>query len=277
MRLRSPSASRSSTSVLTLAGLAGTALAVGQLMRERRRHRAIETELRRQAGENARLTEEARERQAERMLLADRLITAEQDERRRLSIYLHDGPLSQMSGIALMHDAALAAIAYGRYDDAEKVIRTSLERERSTIRELRDLTFAIEPLVLRDHGFAAAVRALGEQIERADRITVSIDADAGERLGEKAQVALYQILREALAQSVRRKPTVIEVRLDELDDGRFRLGLTDNGMGERRRASIEAIEERVRILNARFFIDNLDEGGTAVRVIVPAYVAAAAR
>jgi len=71
-----------------------------------------------------------------------------------------------MSGIALMHDAALAAIADGRYDDAEKVIRTSLERERSTIRELRDLTFAIEPLVLRDHGFAAAWLVLGARDPR---------------------------------------------------------------------------------------------------------------
>ncbi len=248
--------------MLGLIGLAGAGLAVGQLLRERRRHRAIESEL--------------RERQAERAVLAERLITAEQDERRRLSTYLHDGPLSQMSGIALMHDAALAAIEDGRYDDAEKVIRTSLERERSTIRELRDLTFAIEPLVLRDHGFAAAIRALGDQIEQSDRITVSIDVEAGERLGEKAQAALYQILREALAQSVRRRPTVIEVRVREQADGSFRLDLQDDGMGERRRASIEAIEERVRILNGRFAVDNLDRGGTAVTVTLPAYVAAAA-
>ncbi len=53
---------------------------------------------------------EAHEREAERARLTERLITAEQDERRRLSIFLHDGPLQSMSGIALMHDAALAAL-----------------------------------------------------------------------------------------------------------------------------------------------------------------------
>jgi signal transduction histidine kinase len=226
--------------------------------------------------ENARLIEEAQDRESERARLAEKLITAEQDERRRLSIYLHDGPLSQMSGIALMHDAALAAIADGRTQDAEKVIRTSLDRERTTIRELRNLTFALEPLVLRDHGFAAAVRALGEQVEEADRVTVSIDAEAGERLGEKAQVAIYQILREALAQAVRRKPSVIEVRVAELEDGRFRVDLVDDGMGERRRAYIEALEERVRILNGRLAVENRPAGGTTVRVDLPAYVAAAA-
>jgi signal transduction histidine kinase len=225
--------------------------------------------------EHARLLEEAQEREAERARLAEQLITAEQDERRRLSIFLHDGPLSQMSGIALLHDAALAAIAEGRHDDAAKVIRTSLERERATIRELRDLTFAIEPLVLRDHGFAAAVEALGDQVARAEQIAVLVDARAGERLGEKAQVALYQVVREALALAVRRKPSAIELRVRELEDGSYEAELRDDGMGERRRAAVEAIEERVRIVNGRLFVDNLEEGGTRFSVLLPAYVAAA--
>src|ERR671925_366898 len=139
------------------------------------------------AAENARLVDEAQERESERSRLAEQIITAEQDERRRLSLFLHDGPVQSMSGIALMHDAALAAIRDGRYEDAAKVIESSLERERRTIQELRDLSFAIEPLVLRDQGFGAAVRALGDQIEQMERITVSTETDAGERLGEKAQ------------------------------------------------------------------------------------------
>src|ERR671915_126682 len=132
--------------------------------------------------ENARLLEEAREREDERARLTDQVITAEQDERRRLSLFLHDGPLQSMSGIALMHDAALAAIRDGRYEDAELVIERSLARERKTIQELRDLSFAIEPLVLRDQGFHAAVRALGDQVEQSDRITVSTNVGAGEAL-----------------------------------------------------------------------------------------------
>src|SRR5215210_2004974 len=79
------------------------------------------------AVENARLLEEAREREMERSRLTERLITAEQDERRRLSLFLHDGPLQNMSGIALMHDAALAAMRDGRVEDAEHVIERSLE------------------------------------------------------------------------------------------------------------------------------------------------------
>ena len=227
------------------------------------------------AAENARLVGEAQERESERARLAEQLITAEQDERRRLSLFLHDGPVQSMAGIALMHDAALAAIRDGRYEDAAKVIESSLERERRTIQELRDLSFAIEPVVLRDQGFGAAVRALGDQIEQAHRVTVSTETEAGERLGEKAQAALYQIVRESLAQAVRRQPHTIGVTIVELDGGGYAVEIADDGVGERRRASVEEIEERVRILNGRLSVESRSEGGTALRVLLPQYVAEA--
>ena len=43
----------------------------------------------------------------------ERLIAAEQDERRRIALFLHDGPVQQLSGIALMLDAAQHSIAEG--------------------------------------------------------------------------------------------------------------------------------------------------------------------
>jgi signal transduction histidine kinase len=227
------------------------------------------------AVENSRLLDEARDREVERERLTERLITAEQDERRRLSLFLHDGPLQSMSGIALMHDAALAALRDGRSEDAARVIESSLERERDTIRVLRDLSFAIEPIVLRDAGFHEAVRALGDQIEGTHRITVLTDVEAGERLGEKTQVALYQIIRESLNQAVRRRPVKIEVAVRERDGGGFEAEIVDDGVEERRRASIEAIDERVKILNGRLTIDSDEHGGTLVKVVVPPYVAAA--
>jgi signal transduction histidine kinase len=222
------------------------------------------------AVENARLLADAREREDERARLTERLITAEQDERRRLSIFLHDGPLQSMSGIALMHDAALAAIKEGRYEDAAKVIAGSLERERETIRTLRDLSFAIEPLVLRDRGFAAAVQGLAEQIEASHAITVSADVETGERLGEKAQVALYQLIREAVNQAVRRRPKRLSITVTE-DGERFTTEIEDDGVGERRRGGIEELDERVRVLNGHVAVGTRSEGGTAVRVVLPSY------
>jgi signal transduction histidine kinase len=221
--------------------------------------------------ENARLLAEAQEREDETSRLTDRLITAEQDERRRLSIFLHDGPLQSMSGIALMHDAALAAIREGRLEEAERVIASSLERERDTIRTLRDLSFAIEPLVLRDRGFAAAVDALAEQVEASYRISVTADVRAGDALGEKAQVALYQLIREAVNQAVRRRPGRITISVTANGDG-YATEIEDDGMGERRRGGIDELDERVRVLHGRVSVETSPEGGTTVRVVLPPYV-----
>src|SRR5918994_7166709 len=100
----------------------------------------------------------------ERERLVERIITAEQDERRRLALFLHDGPVQNLSGIALMLDAAVHAIADGRGDDARAVIGSALEKHRDTIRSLRDLSFKIQPVVLRDQGFVPAVQELANQL-----------------------------------------------------------------------------------------------------------------
>jgi signal transduction histidine kinase len=232
-------------------------------MLERRRHRRTE----------GRLARESREREAERALLATQLITAEQEERRRLSLALHDGPLQSLSGIALMHDAALKALREGRGDEAARVLAGALARERQTIQALRDLSFALEPVVLRDQGLVAAVLALADQIESARGIAVDLELDAGERLGEKARVALYQTLREALDQAVRRSPRTISIRVDQDPGGSFEATVSDDGVGERRRVSAEAIAERARILGGKVSLEASEHGGTVVRVRLPSYVA----
>src|SRR5438270_12045513 len=95
-----------------------------------------------------RLLHEAADREAERARLADQLITAEQDERRRLALFLHDGPVQSMSGIALLLDGVDHAIERGNLEQAREVLGSALARHRETIRELRDLSFNLEPAVL---------------------------------------------------------------------------------------------------------------------------------
>ena len=86
------------------------------------------------AADNAQLLAEAETRENERARLSEQLITAEQDERRRLANELHDGAVQSMSGIALMLDAATGAIEAGRLDEARRVLDSALVRHRDTIR-----------------------------------------------------------------------------------------------------------------------------------------------
>jgi signal transduction histidine kinase len=213
--------------------------------------------------------------EAERTRLSDQLITAEQEERRRLALFLHDVPVQAMSGIALMLDGVMDAIERGANDDAKRVLKMALGRQRETIRELRDLSFALEPVVLRDQGFGPAVQALADQIVISHKVQVELDIAAGEALAERAQVAIYQIIREAVDQAVRRgPPTRISVRVASVNGGGVETVIVDDSPGERRRRSFDAIDERARTLQGQVTVETSPDGeGTAVRVTLPPYTA----
>jgi two-component system, NarL family, sensor kinase len=201
----------------------------------------------------------------------DRLIAAEQDERRRIALFLHDGPVQNLAGIALMLDAALHSITTGKLDDAKNVLSSALDRQRATIRELRDLSFALEPVVLRDQGFAPALQELADQVGTANQIRIDLDIAAAEEIGEAAQVATYTIIRELLDQAIRRgPPTTVKVSMRATGDGGLETCVADNAEPERRRRSFEAIEERVKQLHGKIDVD-VDDEGTSVVVTLPPY------
>ncbi len=216
-----------------------------------------------------------RQEEAERSRHADQLIAAEQDERRRLALFLHDVPVQSMSGIALMLDGVIDAIDHGRVDDAKEILGKAVTRQRETIRELRDLSFALEPVVLRDQGFGPAVQALADQVEFSQGIVVDLDVEAADALASRAQIVLYQIIRESLDAALRRgPPTRISVAIGEVNGGSVETLITDDGSGERRRRVFEALAERARTLGGTVDVDrSSDEGGTAVRITLPPYTA----
>jgi signal transduction histidine kinase len=225
--------------------------------------------------ENAKLLEDARVREAERSRLSDQLITAEQDERRRLANELHDGAVQSLSGVALLLDAGLNSIAEGRGEEAQGIISRALERHRATIGQLRNLSFNLEPVVLRDQGFAPAVRALTDQIALTHKVRVELDVDAADLLAGQTQAAVYQIIREALDQAVRRGPPErVMITMRKTDDGGIETAITDDAPGERRRRSLDELAERARTLNGVLTVDPGEGSGTTVRLVLPPYATA---
>jgi signal transduction histidine kinase len=225
--------------------------------------------------ENAQLLEDAQVREAERSRLSNQIITAEQDERRRLANELHDGAVQALSGVALLLDAGLHSIAEGRREEAQQIIGRALERHRSTIGQLRSLSFNLEPVVLRDQGFAPAVRALTDQVELAHHVHVDLNVDAAEQLAQQTQAALYQIIREAVNQAVHRgPPKTLSVQIRQAPDGSVETSVADDAPGERRRRSLEEMEERARTLNGVLTFEHGTNAGTTVRVVLPPYAAA---
>jgi len=203
--------------------------------------------------------------------LTEQVLAAEQDERRRIALFLHDGPVQSLSGVALMLDAALDSIERGLPDQAREVLERGLARTRATIGELRDLSFNLEPVVLRDHGFATAVHALTESRGLEHGVQMEIDVASADTLGERTQAALYQIVREALEGAIRRgPPTTFRVRVTSPERDRLNIVIHDDAPGERRRRSIEVLEERARTLGASLAVAH-DGAGTTMTLDLPGY------
>jgi signal transduction histidine kinase len=151
------------------------------------------------------------------------------------------------------------------------VLSSALDRQRATIRELRDLSFALEPVVLRDQGFEPALRELAEQLGTSNQIRIDFDVAAAEQAGEAAQVAMYTIIRELLDQAIRRGPPErISVTITPTGDHGLEMCVSDDAEPERRRRSFEAIEERVKQLHGTISVDVQDDG-TRVVVTLPPY------
>jgi signal transduction histidine kinase len=194
----------------------------------------------------------------------EQVLAAEQDERRRIALFLHDGPVQSLSGVALMLDASLDLISRGEHTQAREILDRALARTRTTVGELRDLSFNLEPVALRDHGFAAAVDALAQSRSREHRIEVSLDVALIDALGERTQAALYQIVREALEEAIRRgPPSRFEVAATTDAPGALRLVIRDDAPTERRRRALEVLGERARTLGATLTLDH-EIGGTTM-------------
>ena len=195
---------------------------------------------------------------------AEQVLAAEQDERRRIALFLHDGPVQSLAGVALMLDASLDLIKRGEHGQAREILDRALSRTRTTVGELRDLSFNLEPVALRDHGFTAAVDALAQSRGREHRIEITLDVAPIDALGEQTQAALYQIVREALEEAIRRgPPSRFDVAATTDAPGSLRLVIRDDAPTERRRRALEVIGERARTLGATLTLEH-DIGGTTM-------------
>jgi nitrate/nitrite-specific signal transduction histidine kinase len=118
------------------------------------------------------------------------------------------------------------------------------------------------------------VRAFAEQVGLSNRIQVDLDVDDAEGLSENVRVTIYQIIRDAVNQAIRRgPPSRISISVAEREDGTVEAVIADDGAGERRRSSFDDSEERARTMSGTLDVEAGKHGGTAVRVVLPSYAA----
>jgi len=175
---------------------------------------------------NIGLTEQLRARLAELRASRLRIVTAADDQRRRIERDIHDGAQQQL--LAIGAKLALTESVAGQDTERERALVAQLKAETSgALETLRELARGIYPPLLADQGLAAAVSA---QAGKAPG-PVEVDADGVGRYPAELETAIYFCCVEALQNAAKHAPgSAVRVSLAE-DDGQVVFSVTDDGPG----------------------------------------------
>jgi signal transduction histidine kinase len=181
--------------------------------------------------ENQALSEDLRRQTTQQQELLKRLITAQEDERKRVARELHDELGQSLSGLAL-HSEVTGKFIHS--DPKRALEQLSLTREliRNTTQQMYELILALRPSALDDLGLAAALRSHAERVLDGSGIAFKLDSSSlNKRLPPSIETALYRIFQEALSNIVRHSGAdQVKITL-ALHDSVFEGEIVDNGHG----------------------------------------------
>jgi signal transduction histidine kinase len=228
---------------------------------------ALLSELARQAAVTVRATELSLELQRSR----EQIVTAREEERRRLRRDLHDGFGPQLAGVALQLDAA-ENLAQRDPARAGELITRARDETQATVAAIRRLVYGLRPPSLDERGLVDAVREQASRLTNNGlEISVQCDADLTE-LPAAAEVAAYRIAVEAIsnvARHARAARCTVSFRAGET----LIVEVSDDGRGMREDESagvgISSMRERARELGGRCQINRGATGGTHVLAEIP--------
>jgi signal transduction histidine kinase len=195
----------------------------------------------------------------------ERVIEAEQRERKRLERNLHDG--AQQRLIALRLELARLGT---HIDDDESRARIDGARDEITItlEELRDVARGLHPAVLSGHGLKVALESLAAGSAVPVRLTVSVDG----RLDESLEVAAFYVVSEGFA-NVGKHAKAAGARVNVgRSNGQLVVEVVDDGVGGAdldRGSGIRGLADRVEALGGRLRVWTPQGGGTRVRAELP--------
>jgi two-component system, NarL family, sensor kinase len=212
----------------------------------------------------------ARERDRERF--TEQVLTAQENERRRLAGDIHDGISQRLVSLAYHLDAAERALPERPADAAEQ-LRSARRLADLCMDEGRAAIGNLRPPVLDDLGLAGGLSSLARTVPD---LVVELDVD-DHRLPEAHEVALYRIAQEAL-QNVRKHAAAGRVKLSfRTDDDGAHLEVTDDGCGFDPDVGLagdgygmHSMSERAELVGGNFEVRSWPGRGTTVSVAVPA-------
>ena len=214
--------------------------------------------------------------QQELRSLASELSFAEERERRRVAVILHDdvGQLLAVSKIRLgsLVEGTSSPEQQAQIGEVRRLVEEAIDRTRS-------LTFELSPPVLHELGFGAAVEWLGERMEKVHGFKFSFShGDEPRAVDEEVGIFLFTSVRELLVNIAKHaNATSVEVSIRK-DGEELVVEVRDNGQGflpsradlRSRGFGLFSVRERLQHLGGHMQIDSTPGKGTVISLSAPA-------
>lgn len=241
------------------------------------------------AAENARLWAEVKEKEALRGQLLDKIITAQENERKRLARELHDEAGQALTSLKFslrsLEQQTDPSLAHDQLQTLRDLVGQIQE-------DLHDLAVDLHPPALDELGLVAALEQLITRFMRFSELEVDLQLLGfelhRERLHPQIEVTTYRLLQEALTNAARHaQASQVSVLLEHQTE-QFIIIVEDNGVGfdieeltsqESLRAhmGIHSMQERVELLGGVFTVESRPGQGTTIFARLPLAISAAAR
>lgn len=196
-----------------------------------------------------------------------RIVSATDEERRRIERDLHDGAQQRLVALALELRSAQRQIDRVADPEVDRLLTATIGELQVAVTELRELARGVHPAILTEEGLAAALESLTSRMP----LPVSLDASEG-RLPQQVEATAYFVVCEALANVVKHagasKATVIArprngVLVVEVEDDGVGGARADNGSG------LRGLSDRVEALGGRLRVESPAGSGTRIVGEIP--------
>ncbi len=219
---------------------------------------------------NVRLTAELQARLVDLRASRQRLVAAQDEERRRLERDLHDGAQQQLVALAVKQRLA-EGLVHKDPDKAAEILADLQAETAEALDNLRDLARGIYPPLLADKGLPAAMEAQARKVP----MPVTVEADGLGRYPQEVEAAVYFCCLEALQNVVKYADAASALVSLSAEDGQLTFAVIDDGKGFDPAAKppgsgLQGMADRVEALGGILEVRSEPGTGTTVTGRIPA-------
>ena len=199
------------------------------------------------------------------------LVTAREEERRRLHRDIHDDLGPALAALALQLETAHDLVAKDPLE-ARAVLARVTQQVRDAVATTRRIVTDLRPVNLDDLGLAGALEELAARFA-SQALDVETELEDPGELPAATEVVLLRVAAESLTNVARHSgAAVCRIALQQ-DRDTLRLSITDDGRGFPNRiphgVGLRSMRERTAEIGGRFTVQSIADGGTVVSVTVP--------